>query len=335
MKILLYSDNHFSTYSSILRTRGEKYSTRLDNQIASLNWVEDTANSYGCEEIICLGDFFDRPELSAEEISALKEIVWNNNIRHTFLVGNHEISSGDNVFSSSNVFGFNCNADVIASPCCFTTEDGCEICLLPYMTERNRKSIVELFGEKGNKRRVILSHNDIKGINYGNVISSIGYSLDEIEPYCDLFINGHIHNEGQFGKIINIGNLTGQNFSENGFKYHHRVLIVDTKDFHVMAVINPNAINFEKIEWEDALNNLYPPNSVVSIKCKEKDRPLADKFQDENIIMKRVVVEYEPSEVKKEENKIEIDHIKMFRDYCLETIGDSEILKEELSYVCR
>ena len=335
MKILLYSDNHFSTYSSILRTRGEKYSTRLENQIESLMWVENMAELYACEEVICLGDFFDRPELNAEEISALKEIVWKNNIRHTFLVGNHEISTGDNMVSSSNLFGFNCNADVIPYPCCFTTTDGCEICLLPYTTESNRKSLVELFGEKGNNRRIILSHNDIKGINYGNVVSTVGYSLGEIETYCDLFINGHIHNEGQFGKVINIGNLTGQNFSENGLKYSHRVLIVDTEDLHVTAVINPYAINFEKIDWEDAYRHIYPSNSVVSIKCKEKDRYLAEKFTDDNIIMKRIVVEFEPSEVKKEEEKIDIDHIKMFKDYCLSTIGESDILKEELSYVCK
>ena len=37
MKVLLYTDNHFSQYSSILRNRGERYSIRLENQIKSIN----------------------------------------------------------------------------------------------------------------------------------------------------------------------------------------------------------------------------------------------------------------------------------------------------------
>ena len=48
MKILLYTDNHFCTNSSIINSRGENYSPRLTNQIESLNWVEQLAIKENC-----------------------------------------------------------------------------------------------------------------------------------------------------------------------------------------------------------------------------------------------------------------------------------------------
>lgn len=74
MKILLYTDVHVSEFSSIIRSMGEKYSTRLENLIASINWAEKIATENNCDEIICLGDFFDKPELNSSELTAMKEI---------------------------------------------------------------------------------------------------------------------------------------------------------------------------------------------------------------------------------------------------------------------
>ena len=48
-----------------------------------------------------LGDFFDRSAITDEEISALKEIVWNDKLKY-FLVGNHESSRADLQTSSTN-----------------------------------------------------------------------------------------------------------------------------------------------------------------------------------------------------------------------------------------
>ena len=74
MKYLVCGDVHWCQYSSILRARGRKYSVRLENLIKSVNWVEDLAAKKGCIGVIYLGDFFDRPDLNSQEISALSEI---------------------------------------------------------------------------------------------------------------------------------------------------------------------------------------------------------------------------------------------------------------------
>ena len=59
MRLLYYADPHWSVNSSIIRSRGLKYSKRLENLINSINWVENTARDQGCESIICLGDFLN------------------------------------------------------------------------------------------------------------------------------------------------------------------------------------------------------------------------------------------------------------------------------------
>ena len=113
MKILLYTDVHLSTNSSIIRKRGTKYSERLENIIASVNWAEHKATELSCDEIICLGDFYDKHILSDEEITALTDIEWAK-MPHTFIVGNHESSVDGlryNSVKSLQALGFNIISD--------------------------------------------------------------------------------------------------------------------------------------------------------------------------------------------------------------------------------
>ena len=65
MKIAICGDIHISKTSSIIRTRGEKYSTRIENCIKSIEWFEQVAKEKGCEREVFLGDTFDKPQLSS------------------------------------------------------------------------------------------------------------------------------------------------------------------------------------------------------------------------------------------------------------------------------
>ena len=102
MKVCICGDVHWCTYSSILRKRGIRYSLRLENLIDSVNWVIDTAASSGCTDLFFLGDFFDASVLTAEEISALSELKWNNSVYTSFIVGNHEMGTSDLSFSTAH-----------------------------------------------------------------------------------------------------------------------------------------------------------------------------------------------------------------------------------------
>ena len=125
-----------------------RYSTRLENEIVSISWVQILAEEQHCDRIICLGDFFDKESLNSEEISALSEIEWSN-IPNYFLVGNHEAGINTLEFNSSNIFK-TAEFMVISEPrrIVFTEDINTEICFLPYILENKRKSINDYFGEK-------------------------------------------------------------------------------------------------------------------------------------------------------------------------------------------
>lgn len=359
MKILLYTDNHFCENSSLIRNFGTHYSSRLENQIESLNWVEKTAYEHGCVSIMCLGDFFDRPDLNEHEISALKEIKWYNptKIYHFFLVGNHESSSDDLSNSSTNALSLVDTHMCIVNKPSEVIYGNTRFVFLPYITEGNRKSIKEYLDEASSARlqengveennpkyTVILSHNDLKGIQMGPVVSRTGFELNDIEANCNLFINGHLHNGVQItDKIRTLGDLTGKDFGEDANKYKHVVAILDTETLKVEYIENPYAFNFYKVEVNMA-NDLkklstFKTNANVSVKCKSKFADQAKKLLEENknVINYRIILtEDEVAQKEKTDyTDLTVDHIQKFIECCRANIADTPILEAELSEICK
>ena len=221
-----------------------------------------------------MGDFFNRQFLSDQEITALKDIKWNN-LPHYFVVGNHESEEVDLKFSSAFILA-GPNRAVISDPTHFDL-GGWEVCFLPYMVSRNIVPISSIFGHKSAfKPRLVFSHNDIKGIQYGPVLSTFGFPIEDIEAESDLFLNGHIHNGTKVSeKVINLGNLTGQDFKEDAFKYSHNALLLETfpdGKFMYNYIENPYAFNFYHIDIntnEDLQKFSKIKNqAVLSVKCK-------------------------------------------------------------------
>lgn len=345
MRLLIYTDNHFCQYSSIVRSRGKTYSTRLENQIDSINWVERLAEEYNCDEIINLGDFFDRADLTSEEISALKDIKWSN-IPHRFIVGNHELGSNDLTFNSLNALIH--VGEIIDTPSVKFYND-CEIVFLPYTLECNRISLKNTLSNisisQESKKRIILSHNDIAGIRYGQYESKNGIDINEIMSSCDLFINGHLHNQVQINdKVLNLGNITGQNFSEDGFKYSHCAAILDTDTLHVDLINNPYALYFYKIEvnsideFKDILGKFNKKYSVATIKApisiiKDIKEIAKDYFLEFRMISMPDIINLSSSNI---EELTKIDHIESFKNYVITQLNNTwseDIIQEEFNHI--
>ena len=243
-KILICPDIHFCQNSSIIRERGKKYSARLENCIKSINWVMDQAIKQKCSSIFYLGDFFNRSELNAEEITALASIDFDIGINQFIIVGNHESKTADNIFNSSNCL----QKLFVFDHYQLLEDDKTAIHLLPYMYNCP-EDIGDIISKIPNKKNLILSHNDLKDVAYGNFISNKGISLESINNNCDLFINGHIHNSSWINeKVLNLGILTGQNFNEDALKYNHHIIILDLDTFELKFIENPFAFNFIKLE---------------------------------------------------------------------------------------
>ena len=343
MKILLYTDNHWSQSSSIVRGRGARYSLRLENQLESINWVEQLAVEKGCEMVFNLGDFFDRAELNAEELTALKDIKWND-LPHYFIVGNHEMGTSDLTYSSSHVFK-SLNFETFKFVDLLKIDDNVALVILPYLTKDRRatlkKYIEDLTLEEKANNYIVLSHNDIAGIRYGQYVSKDGFDVKDIYDNCRLFINGHLHNQTQINdKTLNLGNLTGQNFSEDAEKYSHCAAILDTDDFSIELINNPYAFNFYKFEMhssKDIKKSLDKciNNSIISIKVAESliDEVKITLHDYRNILEYRIV---SIPEVRAESTQtinelVKIDHIEQFKNYIIEQLGHSNVIDDELA----
>ena len=341
MKILLFADLHMCPQASIINKWGTKYPKRLENCIESVNWLERKAEELNCDYIISLGDFFDKPDLSSETITACNDIQWSN-IEHYHIVGNHDASNSSLMFNSVNCLQAT-NHIIINEPVILPLEK-CDICFLPYVTECDRKPLAEYFSAQSQtKPRVILSHNDIMGIQLGPVISKTGFSIEEIEANCDLWCNGHLHN-GQMltPKVINLGNITGKDFGENAFKYQHCVAILDTTTMTIEYIENPYAYNFYKIdintEADIQILSTLKNNAVVSIKCTQNLIGQVRRQIEEtpNIIESRVILVRQYEEVTDTvELVLTIDHLTRFIECCKASIEHSTILEEELSEICK
>ena len=341
MKILIYSDNHFCTYSSIIRSRGEKYSTRLENQIQTLNWIEQLSIKENCDAVFCLGDFFDSYMLNSEEITALKDIQWND-LPHYFLVGNHETNLSNLLYSSSNIFSGINNFRIIDHilPCVFNKFT---LILLPYI---KNYADIDLFKitNVGLGKKIILSHNDIKGINYGTYISTNGLDISDIENNCDLFINGHLHNGTEIKpNIINIGNVTGQNFSEDANIYKHNAIILDLDTLQIEYKENPYAFKFYKINnLEELKHKDFPQNSIVSIRCTYNDIDNVKNYISSinAIIEYKIILDFTKDKSDTKNKNIIItnsDVKKAFYNFIVDSVKSDnyEIIKEELQEVCK
>ena len=77
MKIGIYSDAHFSKYSSNLISSAGKYSKRLSSLLDSFKWMYEEFNKLGVEVVINCGDLTSSDSLSSDVSSALAEALSN------------------------------------------------------------------------------------------------------------------------------------------------------------------------------------------------------------------------------------------------------------------
>ena len=342
MKILCFTDNHFCERSSIVTRYGEKYSLRLENQLNSLNWVEQISKEKSCDLVVCLGDFFDKPHLTDQELTALQDIKWND-LPHYFLVGNHESEEINLQFSSTSALKA-LNREIIDSPCTKNIGD-VELAFLPYITESEKQPLEDYFTTKP-AYRILFSHNDLLGIQMGPVVSKTGFSIEELENNCTFCLNGHLHNgQAASSRVLNLGNLTGKDFGEDSFKYEHKVAIIDTDTFNIEFIENPYAFNFYKI---DILNKSdldiltkVKSNAVLSIRCDESCIEAARTIiKDSPYILEARVVMIKQFTGSAEEGVIDIsdlvvDQCVKFAECCRAKLEASPILEMELAEILK
>lgn len=339
-KILIVGDIHFSTYSSIIRSRGKFYSSRIENCIQSIIWAEKLATDAGCDSVVFLGDAFDRPELGSEEITALQEIQWNG-LPHYVLCGNHEMGNSNLDYTSAHIFNLTDNHFVIDTPKTLQTEKATFL-FLPYILNNDDRILSNFYKKQHpNENLIVFSHNDLKGINFGKITSTEGFDINEIDKTCKYYFNGHLHNSGWESDVVcNVGNLTGQNFGEDADRWSHNVAILDVDSMTVQFIENPYAYNFYKRDinsQEDIYKLNFKHNAIVSFRCIESlVNTLRDQVNSDNNISEYRIVSIPEIKADASERLQEltaIDHLQQFKDYVLEQIENTDILVSELSEI--
>lgn len=346
MKLLIFSDVHWSRASSIVRQQGMNYSLRLERLIESMNWVNAVAEANKCDCLVCAGDMMDKSYCNDEELTSLGEIKWAN-MPCLFLCGNHESSVSDLRYSSvSPLLGKYGDYEhkLIIKPCCVDAANT-QIHFIPYITESDRLDIVNYITDVDKtKKQICISHNDIKGIQYGVAVSKYGFNIEEIESNFDLYLNGHLHNTTKLTKkIINVGSLTAHNFTNDSFDYKYGVWLVDTDTLETTFIENPYGFSFYKIEIKsqrdlDIFNRLKD-NAVISIKCTNEMLP---EVREALKVMKNII-DYKLTLSAEElttvsESSIEdlaMDHLGEFVKFCEANIVNTQILQEELQEICK
>lgn len=348
MKIGIVGDVHFCQYSSILRKRGEKYSQRLENLVKSINYVEEQFTREGCEYIVYLGDFFDRKDINDEEATALREIKWANARNHFFLVGNHESSVASLKQSSTKVLETDYNI-LMDEPSKLYIDESTSLYFIPYITQDRRKTLKEYIDEldKDNPistNKIVFSHNDIMGLQYGRYTSQEGFELDDIKSSCNMFLNGHLHNEMTINEeplIKNLGNLSGQDFKEDANKYRHNVYILDTDSRKLVEILNKFAYNFRKILVEKKEDFSRIPfeldNQVLNISCEESlVNDLKNYINTIPNISDYKITTFSTKTIDEDEQtqlSLSINHLEQFVKFVEDNLGTSAIIEEELGKV--
>lgn len=363
-KILVFSDNHFCATSSIVRGMSGEFTTRLDYELKTIEWLVETSKENGCSSMFCLGDFFDSSTLNSMEIGALSNIDWHD-IPVYFLVGNHELGSGLNSYSSSHVNLLNtCVEDVFSRPVILSFPDvETLIYILPYQINV-KENVKEYFASEHSLpeqlksyKKILFSHNDLKGVQMGKFISTGGLDVNKLSEDFDLVLNGHLHNsEWVKNNVLNVGNVIGQNFSEDAFKYSHNCWILDLNTLSITPVENPYSFNFysvdltdpkHDIDWVNKFDMEMKPNTVLNLKVKEdvahyyrvrfdptvpaeKSIPKCNKT-----VAARVQVVREMQDVGKKNSfdGLRVNHLEEFQRFVLENIGDSDFIRKELQEV--
>lgn len=349
MKFLFFSDVHWCASMSIVSARGKRYSQRLQQLVASLNWVIDTAAKQDIKHVICAGDFFDKSTCTDEQLTALQDVKWHQDTMYYFLVGNHESSVNGLRFNTTKVLEA-ANRKIISQPE-FIQVDSTHLHFVPYISQMDRQPMANYLRGPRSKSGVdiLISHNDIAGINYAGFVSNIGFSIQDIEANCDLCLNGHLHNtEKVSAKVLNVGSFMAHNFTNDSHKYSYGVWVLDSDQRTLDFVENPYGLSFYKIQVfskqhfdrVSKLKNL----AVVSIKCTADllDQLRAFVSSLPNIIESRFLTvapqAFSTTTGLQETQAVQaltMDHFARFRQACVQKFGNTQVLLYELAQISK
>ena len=241
MKIGIYADAHFSLNSSIILGQSNSLEGRLNHLIDSFEWMYDLFRTNGVEVIIDLGDLTDSYVIRAEEITAVSTALsFNTSIPEYHILGNHERLDYNGTISSISFVDSIDNQYVITKLTSMSL-GGRSATLLPYSNGYDDEYIESL-----DSTDYLFTHLDILGADTGGWSLTEGIKPNILANKFGLTVNGHIHNGSWVipNKVLNLGSISGQNFSSKQISWNPSVMILDTDTNQYRMYDNPHALIF-------------------------------------------------------------------------------------------
>ena len=259
MKIGVYADAHFSLNSSIILGSKGTLSGRLSYLINSFGWMYKQFEDRKVDMIVDLGDLTDSYMLRAEEITAITDALSlkKSDIPEYHILGNHERLDEAGVINSVN-FIENYHSHKLIKD---VTTIG-DVTFIPYSKYNDGDF-------DNNKSKIAFSHIDIFGSDTGGWKLKSGLTPSYLTSVYQLVLNGHIHNGSWVipKKVMNVGSISGQNFSSKSVYWHPSIAILDTDTLEVELIENPHALRFVQIEAGElsvVINKLSKLESNIS-----------------------------------------------------------------------
>lgn len=257
MKVLIYSDMHLSSSSSIQRGRGKELSDRLNSIIQIRKEIESLADKYDVQLIIDAGDILDSDTITSEELFCISEYLKIGTREEIHLMGNHGLSHSN--INAGVVMSSSPNHKFINK----VTSIG-DFLFIPYgqMTDD-----IEF------DKKFTISHEVVTTSDFFK-----GNKLDMLSSKDSVIFNGHIHSPRKMSKnIYNVGSSSGCNFGDGHVLgksvSYPSILILDTETNDVKRVVLKTSNLFFKTTREEVLkfdfNKLKSHN--VFINCEIKD----------------------------------------------------------------
>lgn len=300
------SDMHVSEASSMMRGRSSDgyYSIRLQMIVDTYKWMYELFGR-DVDVIVDAGDLLDDVSISAEEIEALSEAFsYSKGVPEWHICGTHEMYDRQGLYSSVSHLGLLPDFQVFKQP----QKVNDEVSVLPYNKNYDDKAMLENIANK-----VLVSHNDIQGIRFGNKkASEVGFRIEDFDGNFEVVLNGHYHSYSTIGRVINIGSSVSHSFSDYYANGYPSVHVFDTETLKIESYFNKNAILFYSIE-ASSIDELAAKigeldrdfacvlSIVVPYQLRDEARGYVDRLSGLRVLNSRVVGRVDNSAVLKEE----------------------------------
>lgn len=315
-KVVFTSDIHFCKRESLVEDRYE-------HLVKSLVWADCGVEA---DLHIDLGDMFNTSHLTAEDVAVLDSVHFRN--KWHCVMGNHEQDGHHSLLRY-----FRDIHEIYEAPRLKRFDGVGWFLFLPFT--KHPMPLSELLrGLPDGEKVVVCSHCEFVGMF--DTVEGAGYSLDEInaDARIKMWFQGHYHQRAVLSpKVVIVGNLCGQNFTQNFDP--HGVVVYDTDTNKYTFVENPYALVFGKMDTNTPkckdIRKLIEGDPVKRyVLAIQTDSELRDKMKAwaaEHLVASRIMVSdvagagLADEEVEQFE-AVQIDHVALFKEEVAKRFGE-------------